>query len=101
MSKDTKKSKRLFTICARTTSDEFECGEEIKLCLKDLLDSPNNDVEILVQRVYYANNKGKHVTHVLVIGDGWKDGTKLFFDCLKKSGYLVQVVLADESSIPS
>lgn len=101
MPKGVKKEKRLISVFVSTTSDEFACGEEINLCLKHLIDSPENDVRVLIQKVYYANNEGEHVTHVMVVGKGWKDGTKLFCDCLEKAGYLVQIVLADHSVIPS
>ncbi|NTW27326.1 MAG: hypothetical protein HGA36_03310 [Candidatus Moranbacteria bacterium] len=109
MSKDSEekkkeKKRRLVTIIARTTSDEINCGKVLKHCLKKLIESPENEVMIFVEKAHCINSSGKHVTHVLVIGDsngGWQKGMQLFCDCLESSGFLVQAVLADQSIIPS
>ncbi len=105
MSKEVKKKKkRLVCIYANTTSDEFECGEILKDCLKKLIAAPENEVRIFVNKTYCANSDNKHVTHVMVVGNSsgpWKKGMKLFCDCLEETDYFIHALLADDFFIPA
>jgi hypothetical protein len=98
---DEKKKKRPITIIVHTNSDEFACGKEVNDCVKQFNGSGKYDVTVLVNRVYYAYTDGaqKMIKHLVIIGPGWNNGVKPFFDCLIKLDYKIQVVLADESHL--